>query len=163
MALNRFEGDLYVTGNIGSATLSIPAGTLINAGVNASADISATKLEMQHSVTYGQNGTASSVTVPIHCVRNASGAVVSIEAGSVVANIGAATVTVDLKKNGTTMLTGVITLDNANTAYLSEAGTLSSTALVDGDVLTLVIVATAGGGTLATGLFVTVYWSEKTS
>lgn len=163
MALNRFEGDLYVTGNIGGGTLSVPASTLTDAGVSASADITATKLEMQKSFTYGQNGTASSVTVPIHSVYGATGAVVAIKAGSIVANIGAATVTVDLKKNGTTMLSGVITLDNANTARVAEAGTLSVTSLVAGDLLELVIVATAGGGTLATGLFVTVTISEKTN
>lgn len=159
----RIDGDAHITGSVSCGGFSSSSGSITNAMVSASADILSTKLEMQKSITYGQNGTASSVTVPIHCVYGATGVVLSLKAGSIVANIGAATVTVDLKKNGTTMLSGVITLDNSNTARVAEAGSLSVTSLAAGDLLEIVTVATAGGGTLATGLFVTLTWSEKTN
>ena len=77
-----------------------------------------------------------------------------------VAALTTATVTVDLKKNGTTVLTGVITLDNGNTAYIPEAGSLGTATYGNDDVLTLVIVAAASGGTLPTGLGVTVILRE---
>lgn len=159
----RMPGDLYVTGNIGCATMSIPANTVVNAAVSASADITSTKLEMQRSFTYSQNGTAASATIPIHVVYGATCSLVSIKAVSIVANIGAATVTVDLKKNGSSVLSAVITLDSANTARVAESGTITTAGGVAGDLYELVIVATAGGGTLATGLGVTVIWSEKTN
>ena len=163
MAQTRIEGDLYVTGNIGSATMSVPDSTVVNADVSASADITSTKLEMQRSFTYSQNGTAASVTVPIHIVYGATCSLVSIKAGSVAACIGNSTVTVDLKKNGSSVLSAVITLDNANTARVAEAGTITTAGGVAGDFYELVIVATVGTGTLATGLGVTVIWSEKTN
>jgi hypothetical protein len=75
----------------------------------------------------------------------------------------AATVTVDLKVNGTSILTSVITIDNTVAAYGSVAATLAAGAatLVAGNVLTIVITATAGGGTLPTGFFCeTVVWED---
>ena len=72
------------------------------------------------------------------------------------------TVTVDVKKNGVSVLTAVITLDSANTARIAEDGTLDSgevTLAVD-DLLEIVIVATVGTGTLATGPFVDVVVEE---
>lgn len=163
MAQTRIEGDLYVTGNIGSATMSVPDSTIVNADVSASADILSTKLEMQRSFTYSQNGTAASVTIPVHMVYGATCSLVSIKAGSIVANIGAATVTVDLKKNGSSVLSAVITLNSSSTARIPQAGTITTAGGVADDFYELVIVATAGGGTLATGLAVTVIWSEKTN
>jgi hypothetical protein len=74
--------------------------------------------------------------------------------------VGGATVTVDVKKNGATVLSSVITLDSGNTARIMENGTLSGTTLAAGDFLEAVIVATAGGGTIPTGLLVQVIIDE---
>jgi hypothetical protein len=159
--MGRLNDSLHVAGTLSSDTLVIPAGTLVNAGVSSIAAIGAEKLDHQHQRVYAQNGTAASATQVIHYTVGTTGTVYEFKAGSVTACTGAATITVDLRKNGTTMLTAVITLDNANTAYIAEAGTLSATAVVAGDVLTVVIVATAGGGTLGTGLFVHCKIREK--
>ncbi len=51
------------------------------------------------------------------------------------------------------MLTAVITLNSSNTVYVAVAAALASSALVVGDVLEAVIVATAGGGTIGSGVF----------
>jgi hypothetical protein len=93
-------------------------------------------------------------------IYGVSGTLLSFKAGSIVANIGAATVTLDLKKNGVTALSAVITLNNANTARVAVSGTLSVTTLAAGDVLEVVATATAGGGTLATGVFAELRWKE---
>jgi hypothetical protein len=63
-------------------------------------------------------------------------------------------VTVDLRKNGTTILTSVITISVAQAAYARVAGAIASAAYIAGDVFELVVTATAGGGTLPQGLFV---------
>ena len=86
-------------------------------------------------------------------VYGTTGTVVAFEVGSVTACTGDSTITVDLHKNGASILTGVITLDSANTAYIVEAGTLSSATLADGDVLEVVVNATVGTGTLGNGVF----------
>jgi hypothetical protein len=148
------DGDTHVNGHLSAKTAALPAGTVTNAMVNGSAAIACTKMQKPRLFYYSQNGTATSVTVPIYECRGATATIQNLRCGSIVANIGAATVTVDLKKNGTTVLTGVVTLDNANTARVAEAGTLSVTSMVQGDWLEIVTVATAGGGTLATGLLV---------
>ena len=152
---SRIAGDLYVDGNVSSLTLGVPAGTITNASVNAAAGIVATKLVPQQTITYGQAGSAVDATVVVHCAQTA-GTIAEFCVGSVVLAIGAAVVTVDLKKNGTTCLSAPITLDSANTAYVAEDGTLTVTTYVAGDVLTIVVDETAGGGTAPTGLFASV-------
>lgn len=144
-------------------TVHLPAGTVEADDIEAAAGVEYTKLQQFRAPIYSQTGTAASATIPIGVVYGASGTMVAIKAGSIVACVGAATITVDLKKNGTTMLSSVITLDNANTARIMEAGTLSVTSLTAADFLELVVTATAGGGTLGTGLLVQVWYSESAS
>jgi hypothetical protein len=60
---------------------------------------------------------------------------------------------VDLQKNGVSILSAPVTLNSSGTNYVSQAATISSAGLVAGDVLEVVTVATAGGGTLPTGVF----------
>jgi hypothetical protein len=43
-------------------------------------------------------------------------------------------VTVDLKKNGTSVLTSVVTITNAQAAYARVAGAIATAAYVAGDV-----------------------------
>jgi hypothetical protein len=59
---------------------------------------------------------------------------------------------VDLKKNGTTVLSGLPTLTNADAAFAFDLGTFSSTPYVADDVFTIVVTATVGGGTVGQGL-----------
>jgi len=155
------QGDYRYLGELQCQTLTIPAGTIVNADVNANADIAVTKVRHLHSITYGATGSAASVTIPIHC-SYAAGTIKAIKAGSIVACVGDSTVTVNVLKNGVSVLTGVITLDNANTARIAEDGTLDSgkVTLAADDLLEIVIVATVGTGTLATGPFVDVVVEE---
>src|SRR5690348_11259398 len=139
MATLKQEGDMWVTGTLVAGSLVAPASSVNNASVVPGAGISASKLQQQYELTYGQSGTAASVTIPIHVVRGATASLQSICVGSVAVAVGAATVTVDLKKNGTTCLSGVVTLDNANTVYVPVSGTITVDAATVGQVYTLVI------------------------
>lgn len=141
---------------IGDGALTI--GGRVN--FSPTADVPANALNFQHNKIYAQNGSAASVTIPIHECRGTAGTIRSFRAGSIAIAVGAATVTVDLKKNGVTVLSAVITLDTGNAARVSEAGTLSTTSLAAGDLLEVVVVATAGGGTLPTGLWCTLLVDE---
>ena len=154
--MGTLNEDLFINGHLTSKTAALPAGTVTNAMVNGSAAIAATKIQKVIQKTYNQTGTAASATVPIYECRGQTATLQYIRAGSIVACLTTATITVDLKKNGSSVLSAVITLDNANTARVSEAGTITGTSLVQGDWLELVVVASASGGTLGTGLFVQV-------
>ena len=161
MTLSRIEGDVYVAGNLASKTLGVPAGSVRDASVAALAGIDATKLQHRHQVTVAQPNTAAAdETRAVHRVYGAAGSVVAFHAGSIAKCAGDATVTVDLRKNGVSILSSVITLDSGNTNRVAEAGTISTASLVAGDLLEVVIDATIGTGTLATGVFATVVVTE---
>lgn len=153
--IGQLTGDLHIRGSLTATTLSPSAGVITNEMVSAAADIAASKLEHQHVLHYSQESDTTSATEDhcIHVVRGATGSAVAFEAGSVTACTGNATITVDLHKNGATILTGVITLDSTNTAYVVEAGTIDTATLADGDVLEVVVVATVGTGALGKGVF----------
>lgn len=163
---SRVEGAFDFTGTIRFlGAVALPAGGIRDADVAATAGIAHTKLEHQRVVTYGQNGTAAAATVPIHCVYGATGDVLSVKAGSIAKCTGDSTISVDVKKNGTTILAAPIVLDVGNTARVAEAGTLvASPTLAAGDLLEAVIAVTAGtSNALGTGLWVTVALNEDAS
>lgn len=149
-----FRNNVHVEGKLTCDDFSPPAGCVGDAGI--SGPVTASKLGSRLRKTYAQESatTAAAESRVIH-VATAAGTVVGFSAGCVVANIGAAVVTFDLKKNGTTVLTGVITVDNGDAARAVVDGTLSGAAVayVADDVFEVVIAATAGGGTLGKGAF----------
>lgn len=161
MSLQKIPNDVLITGSLQvQGPVSFGAGTIGDSQVAATAGISATKLTHDHIEKYSQpNTTATTETRGLYVARN-SGTVVEVSAGSIAANVGAATVTVDLKKNGVSILSAVITLDNANTARVVEMGTISGASYVAGDFFEIVITATAGGGTLATGVYIQALFRE---
>lgn len=142
-------------------TPQVPAGSWGNTQMSATDPIDQTKLKQQYAPAHGQpHGTAAvSERKVIHVARSA-GNVQAVEAGHVVAGVTGATLTVDLKKNGTTVLSAVISLVVDAAAYTRVTGAISSAAYVAGDVFELVITATAGGGTLPQGVFADVVFRE---
>ena len=157
----RIEGDLIVTGTLVPTVLNIPSATVLNATVQAAAGIAASKLEHQYEKAYSQPNTAATdETRVVHVVHGATGEILEFEAGSIAKAVGDATCTVDLQKNGVSVLSAVITLDSGNTNYVPESGTISSADVVAGDVLSIVIDGTIGTGTLPTGVFCSVKLRE---
>lgn len=162
-AATTIDGSVSITGALTPKAFNCPAGAITDAGINSGTQIAAAKVVHQHLRGHAQpNTTATTETRTIHVARYA-GTVVDVVAGSIAANVGAATVTLDVKKNGTTILTGTTTLDNANTARVVEAATINpaSAAYVAGDWFEIVLTATAGGGTLATGVYAQATFNEN--
>jgi hypothetical protein len=156
MPLSTDTADVLHTGaHTFRGPVTVPNNTILKEAIKSAAGVEATKLEHQHRIPYSQpNTTATTETRVLYVCYAATARVIDFRAGSIVACIGAATITLDVKKNGTTILSSVLTLNNANTARVAVAATLSGTpALVTGDVLEVVVTATAGGGTIGTGLF----------
>ena len=151
---NTIQGDTRVYGNLSSTSMTIPAGTVRDVDVNAAADIAATKLEHQYVVNYGQaNAAAADEVRVVHVVKGQTATIIAALAGSIAKAVGDATCTVDFLKNGTTILSAVITLDNGNANYTPEDGTISVTSAVHDDVITIAIDGTIGTGTLPTGVY----------
>ncbi len=151
----RVEEAGQFRGQVIFLNIVLPSDCIGNAQVKSSDPIAADKLQHQHRAVYAQESAtpAADEARVIHVVKGAAGTLKTFKAGSVVANIGAATVTVDLKKNGVSVLTAPISLDSGDAAYALVEGTISSAAVAAGDVLEVVIDGTAGGGTLAKGVF----------
>jgi len=74
---------------------------------------------------------------------------------------GNATVTVDVKKNGTTILSSTISLSSSQSNRDEVAGTLSVTSMVAADILEVVVTVDVGTGALGTGLFVWVDLNDE--
>jgi len=158
MALaQQINGDVQIAGNLQAQTMTIPSNTVTNASVQAAAGIAATKLQKRTYARYfTATGTAvATIRIPIHRVKGATGTINSFKCGNTVLNIGAATISIQLKKNGSNILSAATVLDTGNTAYVAEdAAGFTSSSLVAGDILEADITATAGGGTLGQGLFI---------
>lgn len=161
MATNTV-GSTHVNGTLTCQAFTAPPLSIGDTAIAAGTNVDADKLQHRFRCTFNQihGSVATTERRPIY-EAYATATLLRVRAGSVVACSGAATITVDVKKNNTSMLTAVITLDSGNTAYILEAATLASTALVAGDVLEVVVVATAGGGTLGQGLIVVVDIDEN--
>lgn len=153
---SRIEGDHQFSGIVSFTNqVTFPAAAVTAANVKADARVETSKLQHRHSKHHSQGSgtTAADESKPIHVVFGATGTIPSFKAGCVVANIGDSTVTFDLKKNGSSVLSAPISFSSADAAYSVKSGTISSPNVVAGDVLEVVIDATVGTGTLATGAF----------
>jgi hypothetical protein len=161
MSAGRINEDMNFAGAVRfSGTVVLPNTSVATANI-AAAGLATSALKHQYAARLNQPNTAATAeTRAVHEVVGATATALRFAAGSVAIAVGAATVTVDVKKNGTSILSAPITLDNANTAYVAEEGTISTPGAVAGDVYTIVTTATAGGGTLPTGVFATLTLDE---
>lgn len=140
------------------------AGCVTDAKVAANAGIKASKLEHQHRETYAQESdtTAAAEARVVHVVKGTAGEVRSIKAGCVTPCVGDAVVTVDLLKNGVSILTATFDLTSAQSAYDLVAGTIDTATLEADDVLEVDIAVAAGTGTLGKGVFCYVdLWEDE--
>ena len=158
----QIGGNLTVYGSTylaGGATL--PAASIGDSQVSASSPLGVTKVTHRYVAVYCKPGNATSETEVVH-VCKAAGTLTQVRAGSVTAAVGDSTSTIDARKDGTAVLPGTIVLDNANSAYTPESGTVSGggVSVAVGDVITVVNVASAGTGTLPTGVYCQVVIEE---
>lgn len=146
--VNRFLG-----------TVTLPDETVDDDAVDPSAGISASKLEHQYRHVYRQDVGAINAdkTTFAFEVYGTTGTILGIRAGNLVAATSSDTTTVDVKKDGTTVLSGVITL-NAAAALVTQNGTVSVASLAAGNRITIVIDAT--GTAPGQGVFCQIDWRE---
>lgn len=164
--MSRIEGNLHVNGQLSAVTMPLATGAVSrNDQVATTGDpIDATKLEHRHTITVplSDHATDSAVVRKVaHVVQGATADIVSFEAGVTVAATSTGVCAVDLKVNGSTVLTGTITLDSGNAAFSQEAAPgFTDTTLVAGDVVEISIESTSGSNK-PKGVHATVVIDEK--
>ncbi len=81
---SRQEGDLHVNGHLTSKTAALPAGTLTDDMVNASAGLSVTKMRHQYTKKYADESAtaASDQSRVLHIVHGTTGEVLAFKAGA---------------------------------------------------------------------------------
>jgi hypothetical protein len=135
--------------------ISLPSACVSDSQVAAGAAIQQTKTEKKSMPVYAQAGGSSAVSERrvAYVVSGATGTVLSIKAGVVVAGTTGNTTTIDVQKNGTTILTAPVAV-STTTAYTLVAAGIASSTLAAGDVLEVVVAAAAGAGAVPKGVFV---------
>ena len=166
MALTRIDSDLYVSGNIAGQSMTIPAGTITNAGVNAAAAIDATKVVHAKSVTtdFGVAADAAPSADVKKVMFRATGAGTISFVKAALVDCGSSTdVKFDLLKAaaGATTLASILsaTIDftHADTDNTVKTGTLSTASVVAGDVLVGSMDYTSATGAKGPSLTIEVY------
>ena len=153
----RVKEEAYFEQTLQAATLIPSTGCVLNKHVAADAGLEASKLEHRFMRYLNQDDTVVAVTIPIQVARGA-GVVKKVEAGSIVV-CTTGSVTIDVKKNGTTVLTSVITLDDGNAVRVMEAGTIAGDGSYLADDFFEVVVAIVSSGDLE-GLCIQVEFDE---
>ena len=164
--MGSFTQSSTITQNI-----TLPAGQIVNADVNSAAAIDTGKLRHRTHLTYCQsNGTAVVADENAVFVSYGATSACAIVAGKcgiqTLMTTGSGddkTVTVDVKKNGTTILTAPYELNKSKTAKVSYNLVFASTALVAGDVISVVVTVGGSTGTQGQGVFVTLVVDEDPS
>ncbi|MGC9260922.1 MAG: hypothetical protein ACP5I8_12735 [Phycisphaerae bacterium] len=151
----NFPTDITVQGTVTAQNFATNAAFITDTNVAALANINATKLNHQHREVYAQAtaSTAAAARQVVQVTYGATGTIIAYSAGLAgTANAGGATITVDLFKNGVSILTAPITISTQAVRVLTAAG-IATTSTVAGDVFEVVVTVTPGSGTLGTGLF----------
>lgn len=145
----QFNGAVTFPGGV-----SFPNASIFDAQIAAFAAIAASKLMhlVNQVVAQGSTTTAASETRVIF-VAKAPGTLQSFVAGAVVVALTTDTCTVDLKKNGSSVLSAPISLTSSQAARQLVAATITTAGYTTGDVFEWVVTPTHSSGTLATGIF----------
>jgi len=148
MSTNTIQGNLYVNGNMACKTFTPPAGSVGDSAIPSGANLDADKLQHRWRPELTQlHGTAATAERRIvHTVKGATATIKSMLTTLSVIASGDRTVTIDLYKNGSSILTAPYVINSSNAAYSEESPLgFTSTSLVQGDKLE--IVQALGGST----------------
>jgi hypothetical protein len=142
-----FPGDLIVLGRLLAGSMTLATNSVYDATVVAAANIAASKLEHQYQpvIPISNHATGAAVMrLPAYNVRGATGTITRFAISASVPAAAAGSATVDLLKNGTSVLSAPIVLDDTVAANVDVVATISTPGLVVGDRLDVSVTAIAG-------------------
>lgn len=113
-----------------------PAESIDDDAIEAGAGVAASKLEHRHQPVLGQKNGAANVAMRqiIHIVYGTAGTLLAARARNITV-AGTGTTTIQIKKNGSNILSSALTLAAADGTTLKTTTGFTSTALVAGDML----------------------------
>ena len=165
MAKNEFRGMTVRNGTLRPKRIKFLPATDGGRHVSSRAltAVSKGEIRIKRLVIPGASATAVADSErPVH-IALARGHVHLFAASVKTLAIGDATCAVKLYKNGVLVTGSTVTLDSGDAAMESVAASITTenAAYVEGDQFSITVDATAGTGTLATGLIVSLVMDEK--
>lgn len=158
MGLSTHDGDIVFRNGQATfaGTIKLPGSCVGSGQIDPSNPLPASVMQHQHEMTYRQSNGSAVVSdrQAVHVGYGATGLVVAIQAGCVTPNVGADTISVDIKKNNVSILSSAISLTSSQAAYATVAGSIATSAYVTGDVFEVVVTPNHSSGTLGQGVFV---------
>ncbi len=150
--------DLVVQGTGSFKQINLPAGSVTPAALAAGAPgnyfpVSGMRQKFRRLFATASAATAATAQQPLHVVVGATATAIGFEAGLITACTGNATVTVDLKINGTSILSAPVVLSDTSTARVPVSAGILTAALTSGQIVEIVVTVSAGTGTIGQGLF----------
>lgn len=152
MATSIQQGDMHVAGTLSAQSMTLPVGCITAANIANGAAIETSKSKQQHvkvhTCGFDYNDAVAAARHVIHVVNGATGLVQRFKAGLLGHITNGGTATVNLYKNGSTILSAPITLSNSQADREVVSATISSMSVAVDDVLEVVLaVASAPDGT----------------
>jgi len=143
----RIPEDLVVMGDMyfgPDSNVILPDATVTNAKVSSGDPLDANKTNNSYQAILAQAGTATTETKYIGIPRGA-GSFLAFRVIQKTACAGSSTVTVDVKKNGTSILSAAVTLNSSSAVNTAIAGTITTDTFAADDYLEIVITANQSG------------------
>lgn len=147
--------NLFVSGTLTCKSFTPPAASIGDAAIRSGDYIAGLKVQrgIHRVLAQDSNSAATAQTRVVH-VAVSAGTIQSLSAGCVSPCTGDAAITIDLRKNGASVLTAPIDLTSAQAARALVAATVSTADYVASDVFEIEITVAAGTGALGSGVFV---------
>lgn len=160
-ALLVIPTDVYVRGNLRADGYSPPDNSIGTDAFDIGRPLSTLKVGHQYLVKFNPSGTPVTEAKTVHQAYS-TGTLVQVSATVTGAGVGAATVTVGVKKNGVSVLSAAFVLSSALAAYGIAVASLNSAlaGYVANDAFEVTCTVAAPSGTLPTGLLVTLLFRE---
>ena len=179
MSLSTIYGNHHFVDRLSCGSFDVPAGTVVDADVNAAAAVQASKLQHQHVISYSQATVADTITDEsrVLYICKGVGQIIGVEVTSEVApDADTDFVTIDVNKVRAGVSASVLTADiiynntnakagdggDANGNYGIVTGTIDGAEddTVDNDIIEIDITHTDNGGTNASGICVNIVIRE---
>lgn len=148
------DDDVIVRGVLRANTIVLTTESVGSTQFSSADPLAVAKQVHQYNRSFAQNhGTAAAAQRQVIHVAQGAGTLVSFGGGITVACVGDSTITINLYKNGSTILSSTVTITSSNAANAVEEATFSSAPYSAGDVFEAVVTVSAGTGTLGQGAF----------
>lgn len=143
----RYDEDVTFLANVyfgPTSEVALPDDTIDDDMVSSSDPLAANKTHNSHRAVAGQSGSAVDETKYAFIARGA-GTFLKFRAIQKTACAGSSTVTLDVKKNGTSILSAVITLNSASAVNTPISATITTATFAADDYIEIIINATQPG------------------